>query len=105
MYSMPFTVGGIIPFSSFGCAFLAPSIMWVDGLVKSKSKRPILRFFFARVRASVVAMRLLPTPPFPLDMAIIRFIFFSLSFIMLVRGSIMLIGVLLCFESRFRVLL
>ena len=89
MYSMPFTVGGIMPFSSLGCAFLAPSIMWVDGLVKSKSKRPTLRFFLAKVKASVVAMRLLPTPPFPLDMAIILVIFFSLSFIMLVLGSIM----------------
>jgi hypothetical protein len=89
MYSMPFTVGGIMPFSSVGFAFLAPRIRWVDGLVKSKSKRPTLRFFLARVKASVVAMRLLPTPPFPLETAIISFIFFSLSFIMLVLGSIM----------------
>jgi len=93
-----------MPFSSLGCASLAPRIRWVDGLVKSKSKRPTLQFFLAKVNASVVAMRLLPTPPFPLETAIILLIFFSLLSIMVVRGSIMFVVVLLCFQAIFLVL-
>jgi len=90
-----------MPFSSLGWAFFAPRIMCVDGLVKSKSKSPTLQPLRASVRASVVATRLFPTPPFPLETAMILLIRLSLSFITVVRGSTKFIVVLLCFQARF----
>src|SRR3990170_509346 len=105
MYAKPLTTGGTMPFSSFGWTPLTPMIMWVDGLVKSKSKRPTLLPRRANVKASVVATRLLPTPPFPLETAIILFIRLNRSFITLVRGSIGFIALLLCFQARLLVLL
>src|SRR3989304_8848772 len=101
MYLKPLTVGGIMPFSSFGWVSLAFRMMWVDGLVKSKSKSPTLQPFRASVRASVVATRLFPTPPFPLETAMILLIRLSLSFITVVRGATMFFVVLLCFQARF----
>jgi len=89
-----------MPFSSFGCAFFAPRIMWVDGLVKSKSKSPTLQPFRASVNASVVATRLLPTPPLPDETAIIRLIRFNLSFIMLVLASTIVYRVPFMFLSQ-----
>jgi len=76
-----------MPLSSIGCSFLMPRIMCVDGLVKSKSNKPTAQFFLASVSARVVAMRLFPTPPLPLETAIMRWIGLSRRFIMLVRGS------------------
>lgn len=61
-----------MPFFSVGCSFLMPRIMCVDGLVKSMSNKPTVQFFLANVSASVVAMRLFPTPPLPLETAIMR---------------------------------
>ncbi len=93
-----------MPFSSFGWAFFAPRIMWVDGLVKSRSNKPTFMPFRVSVSASVVATMLLPTPPLPDETAIIRFICFRRSLIMLVLGSVMAGVFLLCFEAIFRVL-
>src|SRR5208283_2493619 len=100
MYSKPWTVGGIKPFSSFGCTFGAPRIMWVDGLVKSKSNKPTLQPLRAKVNASVVATMLFPTPPLPLETAIIRLILLKRSLITLVRGSTTIIWLLLCSQAK-----
>jgi hypothetical protein len=62
--------------------------MWVDGPVKSKSKSPTLQPFLARDNAKVVATMLFPTPPLPLETAIIRLMQLKRSVITLVRGSI-----------------
>src|SRR3990172_4680782 len=91
MYFKPWTVGGINPLSSVGWAFFAPRIVWVDGLVKSRSNNPTLQPFLASVNASVVAMRLFPTPPFPDDTAMIRVILARRWLIMLVLGSLIVI--------------
>src|SRR3972149_1676440 len=90
MYAKPLTTGGTMPLSSFGWTFLTPIIRWVEGLVKSKSKSPTLQPRRASVNASVVATRLLPTPPFPLETAMILPIRLNRSFMTLVRGSIWL---------------
>jgi hypothetical protein len=76
-----------MPFSSFGGTFVAPRIMWVDGLVKSKSNKPTLQPLCAKVNASVVATILFPTPPLPLETATILVIRAKRSSITLVRGS------------------
>jgi hypothetical protein len=104
MYSMPLTVGGIKPFSSFGCWLCAPKMMCVVGLVKSRSNKPTLHPLLSSSSPSVVAIRLFPTPPLPLETAIILLIPLSLSAIVLVLGSTMLIWFPLCFEAKFLVL-
>src|SRR3990172_11301251 len=101
MYSKPWTFGGTKPLSSFGCAFLAPRMVWVDGLVKSRSNNPTLHPFLASVSASVVAMRFFPTPPFPDETAMIRVILARRWLIMLVLGSVMVIVFLLRFRAKF----
>ena len=89
-----------MPFSSFSCVFWAFKIMWVDGLVKSKSNKPTLQPFCARVNASVVATMLFPTPPLPLETAIIRLIRLKRLFITLVLGSTTIIWLLLCSQAK-----
>ncbi len=64
------------------------------GLVKSMSSKPVLQPLCVSVSASVVAIRLFPTPPLPLDTAIILRIGLSRSLIMLVRGSVTVFGFL-----------
>ena len=76
-----------MPLSSSGWTFLTPIIRWVEGLVKSKSKSPTLQSRRESVNASEVATRLLPTPPLPLETAIILPIRLNRSFITVVRGS------------------
>jgi len=77
--------------------------MLVEGLVKSRSNRPTL-LFFASTSARVVAMRLLPTPPLPPETAMMLCTCFSLSSMMLMRGSTMAISLLLWSQARFPVL-
>jgi hypothetical protein len=89
MYSKPSTVAGTMPLSSVGCTVLGtPKIMWVEGPVKSTSNRPTLQPSLASESANAVATMLLPTPPLPLETAIIRLIRAKRSVIMLVLGSI-----------------
>src|SRR3990170_2969047 len=104
MYSKPWTLGGIKPLSSVGCAFFAARMVWVDGLVKSRSNSPTLQPFLASVSASVVAMRLFPTPPFPDETAMIRVILARRWLIMLILGSVMVNVFLLRFQAIFVVL-
>ena len=71
MYLMSWATGGMIPYSSSGKRPSIPRMTWVAGLVKSRSRRPTLCPVSARRRARVEATMLFPTPPFPLETAMI----------------------------------